>query len=173
MPARKQKINLLPACVQQQQRNRKNLKWMAAAQAAVFLCIACAIIMVNAANRRAWHEAEEALRASIMAQAAQQDFAAQEIMSRQQAEANFLGNHAPPAFDAAWLSAILAADTGNTTTITYDGQAIVLAGQTMDIEEIETHRRNLLDTDSFTDVQLGRITQHGNAFQYELRVVLR
>ena len=175
MLPRKNQINLLPESVQQQHRSRKNLKWMAAAQVAIFVCIALVIITVRAADRNAWDDANyKAQRVNAISQDARQDLTAQEQAQRLQVEADFLGNHAPLEFDAGWVAAILEADVGNTTSIAYDGRDILLSGHTYVIEEIETHRQRLLDTDSFLGVHLGRITmQEDMSFYYELRVILR
>ena len=172
----KNQINLLPESIQQQQRNRKNLKWIAAVQVAIFLCIALLVSAFNAASHRSWGEANyEAERANAIAQDTRQlDLTAQEQAQRQQAEADFLGNYAPPHFDAGWLFGVLVADTGNTTAISYDGRDILLTGQTDDIGNIESHRQRLLDTEGFIDVNLGRITQQtDNVFHYELRAIVR
>ena len=170
-------IDLLPESVQKRKGFRKLVIRLAAAQVAIFLCLAAAVVGINVLERQAWDESHEltihvnALRHGAAVEAAAY---ARELSLRIAAEDSFVEAHAPADFDPVWVTAIMQTSGGHMTAFYYSGAAILVTGMIGDMNAIEAHRQSILDTEVFTQVDLGRIIlQECGQYFYELWVRLR
>ena len=165
-------IDLLPESVTAPKRYRKRVIQLAAAQVAIFLCLAAMAVALNLLERQAWDESHRlAMQVYTLRHGPAVTAAAyvQDITRRVAAEGFFLEANAPADFDPQWLTAIMSSDNGYMTTWDYSRGAIMLTGIVEDISKIETHRQSLLETEIFQYVRIGRVAlQDGDRFFYEL-----
>ena len=169
-------IDFLPETVQGPKRVRRYKLRLAAAQAAIFLCIVLAALVLGMLERRAWDNTHRlALRISYLRHGPEVMAVAQarDMHARLAAAEAFLEDNMPEYFDALWVAAVLEADTGYMTSLDYGGVRFMLTGITDSMDSIEAHRQGLLDTGMFESVLLGRIImQDDGRLFYELRVVV-
>ena len=170
-------IDLLPESVQAPKRFRKRIIKLAAVQAAIVLCIVLSAMALNALEQRAW---DESLRLTMQVNALRHDLAVtvaaytQDIVRRISAEEAFIEANAVDDFNPQWITAIISADAGNMIMLDYSHGFIMLTGMTDDMNNIEIYRQNLLETEIFHYVRIGRTAlQEGGSFFYELRMGIR
>jgi len=165
-------INLLPESIQKRKTLRKLVIRLAAAQAAIFLCIGLIAAGLNIMEARDWDNAHELYQQIHVLRHGPDVVAAgyaRDLGQRIAAEDTFLQAHAPGAFDPALLGAIIQASCENMTMLYYTGTAIQITGILENMYAIEAHRQGILYTELFSYVELGRIIlQDDGRYFYEL-----
>jgi len=169
-------IDLLPESIQKRKIFRKLIIRLAAAQVAIFLCLAAAVIGIGVLEHRAQDDSREInLRISALRHGPYVTAAAyaRDLGLRFAAEDAFVSAHAPGDFDPLWVTAILHASGEYITALYYTGESILVTGMLGDINAIEAHRQSILNTEAFKLVDLGRIIlQDCGLYFYELWVRL-
>ena len=177
LTSRKTSIDLLPESVQKPKRYRKLLIRLAAAQVAIFIILAAAIIALNVLDSQAQADSQQwAQRINTLRHGPEVAAAAyaRDIYRRLAAEEAFFYANLPADFDPVWIAAILEADQGHMTALDYNGGFILLTGIAEEMSTIESHRQSLLGTEIFEYVGHGRIVlQEDGRFFYELRIGVR
>ena len=169
-------IDLLPESVQKRKGFRKLLIRLAAAQAAIFLCIVAAIIGVGELERRTWDISDDlSFRVHVLRHGPEVAAVAyaRDISARLAAEDAFVAAHGPREFDPVWITAIMYASDGHVVNLDYTGGGILISGRHENMTAIEAHRQSILDTGVFGGVELGRIIlQYDGRYLFELQVLL-
>jgi len=133
-----------------------------------------AVMGLTALEQQIWEDARSiSQRVSALRNSPEVEAAGYARLLHQQLaiEEAFLYTAAPDNFDPIWLTTILWLDTDHMTTINFNGQNILLTGIVYELEVIEAFRQDLVDTEVFEYVGLGRIRSHGaEQFSYELRL---
>ena len=170
-------FDLLPESVQSPKRFRKRIIRLAAAQVAIFICLGAAAVALNVLDGQAW---AESYRMDTLLASMRDDPAVtaatytRDINQRLVAESAFFEAYAIADFNPLWVDAVISADTGYMTAMEYGQGIVLLTGMANDMVGIEKHRQNLLDTDIFDYVRLGRIMrQDDERFFYEMTLGVR
>jgi len=162
----KHAIDLLPESVQAHRRRKRYILKLAAVQVAIFLCLAGLVTWVRAIENSAW---ENSSRLSASLNTLRQYPANAHIGTYQ--EAVFFAN-TPGDFDPSWFTAIINANGGQMTSLSYAENTIMITGITDSALNIETHRKTIYASNIFTQVRLGRIDwQETGEIFYELWVL--
>jgi len=160
-------IDLLPESIQGPKKRRRRIILFAAAQVAIFLCMYMIIMGVRGIANRAWDNSTQiAIEINTMRQS-------QEVTATQDIEPDMLlFTDIPADFSPLWVMAAVQADEGYMTSLSYTDNSILLTGLTDDMLKINTHIQNLLDTEMFMSVSMGRTNWLDDGwFFYELLLV--
>jgi len=166
------KLNLLPHHIEARKKTRKIKFMMAVIQIAILLCIGLTLLLLRNLEQNITTRAgnfnfefnENHFRAAVALEEAQ--------ALSQHFERFYLENFSVD-FDVLWLAAI--ADSlppnGNISQLSYNQSEILFLGEIADVADIEIHRQELLDTNLFEYVWLGRAhLLESGMYSYELRI---
>jgi len=169
------KINLLPPQIVLDKKARKLKIWMAALQVAIFLGIGAIVLVLQTVEQRTSSNLQE-LRTRI-ANLDERPFELvlelEEMRTIERHFDLFFAENFPTTFNTEWITTILETLPYNAslTQFNYRQIEILLNGEVENIEDIETHRQGILNSELFEYVWLGqmRLLENGR-YSYELRI---
>jgi Tfp pilus assembly protein PilN len=170
------KINLLPPRIQTRRHRQRLLVWLAAGTAAVVLALGgvYAFIRVSESRTRDRSAALTLQIADIDRAGVEAYEAARDAAAARELTLAFIEREFPPAFDPAWLAAVLGAAPPEVTlhTLDYNGVFITLVASAVSYECVTLHTRLLGESGVFEAVRLGTTeSREGGIIRYELRLV--
>jgi len=169
------RINLLPQQIMLAQKSRRLKIWMAAFQVAIFFGIVATILIFQTMEQRATANIQEIRTriANLDERPLQLVLELEEMRTLERQFDLFFTENFPVTFNTQWIAVISETlpDGATLTRFNYRHIEILLNGEVENIEDIETHRQEILNSELFQYVWLGqmRLLENGR-YSYELRI---